>query len=171
MNLRLPRIASPRDAAGGLTGRKVLLILVAFFGVVMVVNVVMVRAAISTFGGVDTPSSYQAGLAFKAEEAAAAEQNARRWQVTATISGMAQGAKVMVAVLDEAGRPVTGDAVVATLAHPIDERRDIVLTLTEMAPGVYSGTAQTEPGQRNLDIEIRHGGERLFRSINRVSVP
>ena len=59
--------------------------LVAFFGLVMVVNVVMVKAAISTFGGVDTQSSYQAGLAFKAEEAAAAAQNARDWPVDATL--------------------------------------------------------------------------------------
>jgi nitrogen fixation protein FixH len=40
-----------------LTGRHVLLGLVAFFGVVFAVNAVLVRAAISTFGGVETVSS------------------------------------------------------------------------------------------------------------------
>ena len=66
-----------------ITGRMVLAALVAFFGFVMLVNIVMVRAAITTFGGVDTPSSYQAGLAFKAEEAEAAAQAARNWTVEA----------------------------------------------------------------------------------------
>ena len=40
-----------------LTGRAVLLWLVAFFGVVFAVNGVLVQAAISTFGGVETTSS------------------------------------------------------------------------------------------------------------------
>ena len=40
-------------------------------------NVVMIRAAISTFGGVETAKPYQAGLAFKREIAAARAQEAR----------------------------------------------------------------------------------------------
>jgi nitrogen fixation protein FixH len=43
----------------------VLAMLIGFFGLVIAVNLVMVRAALSTFGGVDTPSSYQAGLHFR----------------------------------------------------------------------------------------------------------
>ena len=46
------------------TGRMVLVCLVAFFAVVAGVNAVMIRAAVSTFGGVETESAYQAGLAF-----------------------------------------------------------------------------------------------------------
>ena len=54
MNLKLPTIAAPRGQKP-LTGRSVLFMLIAFFGLVIAVNIVMVRAAISTFGGVDTP--------------------------------------------------------------------------------------------------------------------
>ena len=39
------------------TGRMALVLLIGFFGFVTVVNIVMIGAAISTFGGVDTPSS------------------------------------------------------------------------------------------------------------------
>ena len=54
-----------------LTGRAVLLILLAFFGVVIAVNLIMARYAVSTFAGVETESSYKAGLAFTAEHRAA----------------------------------------------------------------------------------------------------
>ena len=54
-----------------ITGRMVFICLVAFFAVVIGVNFVLVRAAISTFGGLETESSYKAGLAFGSEIAAA----------------------------------------------------------------------------------------------------
>ena len=171
MNLRLPTIRRPATGGPVLTGRKVLMMLVAFFGVVIAVNVVMVHAAISTFGGVDTPSSYQAGLVFEAEEAAAREQASRDWNVTATLAPAGDGQTVTIDVLDEAGRAVSGAAVTAKLAHPIDERRDVAVALQETAPGRYSGTAGATAGRWILDLEVAKGGVRLFRSRNRVMVP
>ena len=38
----------------------------------------MIRCAVTTFGGVETESAYQAGLAFKRETAAARAQDALR---------------------------------------------------------------------------------------------
>lgn len=170
MNLKLPTVrmaASDRP----LTGRAVLLMLVAFFGLVIAVNVVMVRAAISTFGGVDTPSSYQAGLVFKAEEAAASAQNARGWRVTARLNPSPEAIVATMDIHDAAGLPVAGADVVARLAHPIDERRDVALAVNEIGAGEYRGKGAVASGQWILDIEITKGGERLFRSRNRVVIP
>ena len=50
--------ARPRE----LTGRMVLIWLVAFFAVVAAVNAIMIDAAISTFAGLESDSPYQAGL-------------------------------------------------------------------------------------------------------------
>jgi len=158
------------SAGRPITGRMVLAALVAFFGFVMLVNIVMVRAAITTFGGVDTPSSYQAGLAFKAEEAKAAAQVARNWTVEARIAPTADGNALSFEVRDAAGRPVTGADVVARLAHPIDERRDVPVVVLEAGAGVYSGRVAADPGQWTLDIAIAKGGERLFRSRNRITL-
>ena len=49
-------------------------------------NAIMIRAAITTFGGVETGSAYQAGLAFKHETAAAQAQDA------AALAGEGDGA-------------------------------------------------------------------------------
>ena len=65
-----PQQKPPRE----LTGRAVLFWLVGFFALVFGVNAVMVKAATSTFGGVETTSSYKAGLKFKDEIAAAERQ-------------------------------------------------------------------------------------------------
>ena len=56
-----------------LTGRHVLFCLLGFFGVVFAVNAVLVKAATSTFGGVETSSSYKAGLMFEQDVARAAK--------------------------------------------------------------------------------------------------
>lgn len=153
-----------------ITGRMVLAALIAFFGFVVVVNVVMVRAAITTFGGVDTPSSYQAGLVFKAEEAAAAAQVARGWQVDGRIAPTAEGSVFTFDVRDGNGRPVTGAEVTARLAHPIDQRRDLVVAVSETGAGAYSGRVAADRGQWTLELDIAKGGKRLFRSRNRIVI-
>lgn len=169
MNLPVPELAD--DGGRPLTGRKVLLMLVAFFGSVTLVNVVMIQAAVSTFGGVDTPSSYKAGLAFKAEEAAAAAQNARHWTVDADLSPAGEGGETLtVEVKDRLGNPVRDADVTARLTHPIDERLDVAVAMTDTGSGVYKGVAAAGAGQWRLVIEIARDGERLFRSENRIVV-
>jgi nitrogen fixation protein FixH len=153
-----------------LTGGKVLAMLVVFFGLVMVVNVFMMRAAISTFGGVDTPSSYEAGLTYVSEEAVAAAQAARNWKVEARLAPSGTDEAVTVTVRDAAGKPVAGAAVAARLAHPVDERRDVDVALAEREAGTYVGEVAATPGQWYLDITVSRAGERLFRSQNRVIV-
>lgn len=170
MNLTGSTGLTPEDGKHRITGRTVLFSLIGFFGLVMLVNIVMVHAAITTFGGVDTPSSYQAGLAFRAEELEAAAQAARAWDVTARILPTADGTSIAILVEDHDGRSVNGAEISARLTHPIDERRDIALDVTEQGPGAYSGRGSAEPGRWTLDIEISKGGERLFRSRNRVTI-
>ncbi len=68
-----------------LTGRMVLFMLVAFFGVVIGVNMIMMRLAIQTLPGTEVDSAYSASLAYEKEIAAAHDQNARNWKVNAHI--------------------------------------------------------------------------------------
>ncbi len=169
MNLRLPDIRLARS--GELTGGRVLLMLIAFFGVVMVVNFAMVKAAISTFGGVDTKSSYEAGRQFKAEEAKAAAQDALNWQVSEHIALAEDGQVLSVDIRDARGVPVSGIDVAAKLGHPVDERRDVAVALSETTAGAYRGVAIVTPGVWLIDLVVTRDGTQLFRSRNRVLVP
>jgi len=170
MSHRPPSIRPRPDHERQLTGRHVLMMLIGFFGLVFAVNIAMVRAAITTFGGVDTPSSYEAGLQFKAEEARARAQDARDWTVTGHLAPSGDRQVVSVDVRDASGAPVTGIAVAARLMHPIDQRRDVTVVLNQTGPGVFRGSAAVSAGRWRLELVVARNGEQLFRSENRVMV-
>jgi nitrogen fixation protein FixH len=147
----------------------VLICLVAFFGVVAGVNAIMIRAAVSTFGGVETGSAYRAGLEFKNEIAAAELQEARHWQVTAHAERNAAGEAVVdIRALDAKGAPLAGLAATVRLAHPTNARLDRTLTLSESASGRFRGAAEATAGHWNLVLDLTRGEERLFRSRSRI---
>ena len=152
-----------------LTGRAVLIWLLGFFGVVIVANAVLVRAAVSTFGGVETESSYKAGLMFSREAAAAHAQDSLHWQVTAKVRPSG-GERTIVEVVarDAQGRPLRGLEASAVLAHPADQRFDHLVSLTEQEPGKFEGVTAPIAGQWELVIELSRDGARLFRSRNRI---
>src|SRR5262249_35220763 len=152
------------SAGRPLTGRMVLIMLLGFFGLVIAVNLVMVREAISTFGGVDTPSSYQAGLDFKAEERAVAAQDALRWRVDARLHRSDQGETVATPGIDPEANPFPGLAANARFANPADERRDVPVALRETVRGPYAGVAVVGSGQWTFDVVIGRAGNRLFHS-------
>jgi len=154
-----------------LTGRHVLLWLVAFFGIVFAVNGVLVRAAISTFGGVETLSSYRAGLQFEQEVGLVARQDALHWQVTGKLARDSAGVAVLdVTARDAQGAPLSGLTADARLAHPADDRLDRVIAVRSVAGGVFRGAAQAQPGQWELIVDLYRGDQRVFRSRSRVSL-
>jgi nitrogen fixation protein FixH len=151
-----------------LTGRFVLVCLIAFFAVISLVNGIMIRAAMTTFGGVETSSSYQAGLAYGREAAAAKAQNALHWQVKAAVQPAAGATLVDIDARDAEGAPLSGLQASVVLSHPTDRRADRTVALNEEAPGRFRGTVDRIAGQRDIVIELSRGAERLFRSRNRV---
>lgn len=153
------------------TGRMVFAGLVAFFAVVFGVNALMTYAAISTFGGVETDSSYRAGLAFANEMASAQAQDALHWTVTAKAAINGDATVVEVTARDAAGRPVRNLAATAQLVHPTDRRADHAVPLSDDGAGLFRGTTAAAAGQWDLVIELSRDGERLFRSKNRVWLP
>jgi nitrogen fixation protein FixH len=154
-----------------LTGRAVLLWLVGFFVAVFAVNAVLVRAAISTFGGVETLSSYKAGLLFEQEAGLAHRQDARHWQVSGKLTRDNVGAvQLDVTARDAQGAPLTGLTADARLAHPADDRLDRVIAVRPAAAGSFHGAAQAQPGQWELIIDLYRGDQRVFRSRSRVTL-
>jgi nitrogen fixation protein FixH len=154
-----------------LTGRAVLIWLIGFFAVVFAVNGWLVQAATSTFGGLDTPSSYKAGLMFEGEVARAERQQALRWQVDGKLTRDRAGEAVLdVSVRDAQGALVTGLTADARLAHPADERLDHVIHLGRTDAGSFHGEENAQPGQWELIVDFYRDQERVFRSRSRVTL-
>jgi nitrogen fixation protein FixH len=144
---------------------------VVFFATVATVNGIMIYAAVSTFGGVETGNAYRAGLAFAQDIAAAQQQDARQWQVRAELSPGADGVtRVQLSVRDAASQPVAGLDAILRLAHPTDRRLDHTIEVHEDSPGHFRGVARVASGQRDLVIELARGPERMFRSKTRIVV-
>ncbi len=154
-----------------LTGRAVLLWLVGFFAVVFAVNGVLVQAAISTFGGVETLSSYKAGQQFEQEAGLAQRQDALHWQVNGTLARDRAGEAVLdVTARDDKGTALKGLVADARLTHPADDRLDHVIAVHAVADGVFHGAVQARPGQWELIIDLYRGDQRVFRSRSRVTL-
>jgi nitrogen fixation protein FixH len=137
-----------------LTGRKVALGMVAFFGVVIAVNVTMATLAVESFTGVVVDNGYVASQQFNRWIARGEAEAAVGW----TAAAGAPGGVPEVAVTDALGHPLAGASVTLHLHHPLradDARR---MALAETAPGRYAAAAALPRGQWEATIRIAKGG-------------
>jgi nitrogen fixation protein FixH len=158
------------DTAKPLTGRMVLFCLLAFFGVVIGANLIMMKLAMDTLPGTEVDSAYRASLAFNSDIAAARAQERRGWRIDAHVERGVDGfAVVAVEARDRAGAPLSGIEFTARLARPADKRADRVVALAQRGSGAFRGTVSgIEPGQWDLVIEAEGHAGRLFLSTTRV---
>jgi nitrogen fixation protein FixH len=153
-----------------ITGRMVFFMMVAFFGIVIGANLIMMRLAIQTLPGTQVDSAYSASLAYQNEIATAQAQSARNWQVEAHVERSGQGgATLRVEAKDASGRPMSGLKFQGRFERPTDRRADQPVALAETGIGIYRGNAETiAAGQWDLVLEGASAGQRMFLSRNRV---
>ncbi|MEL6977377.1 MAG: FixH family protein [Pseudomonadota bacterium] len=159
-------------APGGapITGRKVLIGMVLFFGVIIAANMTMLNAALSSWGGLVVKNSYVASQNFTNDVSYAAAQPIQSWRVE--LSQPAGADALTLRMMDEAGAPLTGKTVALAIGRPTHERADRVLTLSETAPGVYAAAETLEPGAWRAEAQVTAGaGERTQRRSLRLTVP
>jgi nitrogen fixation protein FixH len=164
-------LTADRKKPPELTGRHVLIWLIGFFGLIFLVNAVLVQAAISTFGGVETTSSYKAGLQFGSEVTKAMRQQDLHWRVEGNLRRGAKDDVVLdIDVRDASGNPVNGLSANATFAHPANSRLDRTIALSADGLGHFHGAGQGHSGQWELIVDFHRGVERVFRSRSRVKL-
>jgi nitrogen fixation protein FixH len=154
-----------------LTGLHVLLILVAFFGSVAMVNAVMIHYALSTFRGEVSAKPYEEGLAFNSEIQEARAQAARGWKVDGAVRRDAGGrTQIEVAAHDASGAALSGLHIEAILAAPADKKRDHAIVLEDVGGGVYRGAASAQAGVWDFDLTASRDGKKVFQSRNRITL-
>ncbi len=127
-----------------LTGRKVLLIALAAFGVILAANLAMLLAATGTFPGLVVKNSYVASQVWDRKTAA---QRALGWQAAADYGD----GTLLVAMTGRDGAPVRGLSVVVVVGRPASDRDDVRLELTEAAQG-YAAPLVLAPGMWRVAI-------------------
>ena len=77
-------------------------------------------------------------------------------------------AKIEILANDAGDQPLRDIVALVRLAHPTDRRLDQTVEMTAEGAGHFRGTAAFAAGQWDLVIDLDRGGERMFRSRNRV---
>lgn len=124
------------------TGRHMLAIMLAFFGVVFVANFTMAYFAFSSWTGLVVKNSYVASQQFN-ETTAKLEKSAMG--VAAIINYT--DSQLKIALTDTAGNAVDATSVVATLGRPSHEREDQTIALSPLGGGLYGVIHKLGKGQ------------------------
>lgn len=147
----------PEPRAGRpLTGRKVLLMLVAAFAVILAANLAMLFAATGSFPGLVVANSYVASQEWNRQTAA---QRALGWRAGAAY----EGGVLTVSMAGPDGQPVPGLGLVAVVGRPASQVSDVRLELAE-GPDGYAAPLELAPGQWRVEITGTGAGGESFRA-------
>lgn len=128
-------------------------VFVGGMALVVVVNAVLVYAALSTFTGVTTGRSYDRGRSYNQVLAEAAQQDALGWTTRVALEG-----KVLTVIArDREGLPV-GGRVEGVLHRPL-EGAELRLDFTAAGPGRFIAFAEP-PAAGQWDARLTLRGER-----------
>lgn len=117
------------------TGWHMLFLMVAFFGTIITVNMVLVFKAVGSYPGVDTQQSYRQGLAYNETLNARVRQKTLEWSADITVT---PAQKIILNITDKNTMPVRGLTVTGILKHPTDTNQDKDLVFMQnMQTGQY----------------------------------
>lgn len=138
-----------------LAGRDVLLYLLAFFGIIIAVNVYFAFVAVETFRGEDNLKPYQEGIDYNQTLERRAAQEKLGWTAVFDVSRVnSDKVRVDVVLKGARGAPETKVPLIGELHHPSDENKDKAVKLVEVRAGEYAGNATgIRPGAWDLIVK------------------
>jgi nitrogen fixation protein FixH len=148
------------------TGKHMLFSMVAFFGVIIAVNLTMARFAVTTWSGLVVPNTYVASQQFnaKAEESRTIEALGYQVDFQSDPDG------VSVILTDSGGQPVEADTVTAGLRRPVGTLDDRELEFTARGPGVYTVAGRLAEGAWIAHVTAIKDGTTIYQKARRFHV-
>lgn len=140
------------------TGFHATAMIVAFFAVVVSVNMVMARFAVSTFGGTVVDNSYVASQKYNEWLEEARKQQAHGW--TASRVTRIQD-KVALTVLRANDTALEDAEITAIAEHPVGRADPIILHFVQKSAGSYVSRDVLPEGRWKLRITISHRGNKM----------
>lgn len=151
-----------------LTGRDVLLSLLAFFGVMIAVNVGFIVAATRSFPGEVGENPYLDGVKFNRSLEERARQEALGWSVAID---RRQPGVLRIVVIDRFGAPLTGLTVAGVFARPATDREDRTVRFAPHSGGYEASIADAPSGVWRLRASADDGAEGRLDFETRVIIP
>jgi nitrogen fixation protein FixH len=133
-----------------LTGKHVFAMLLAFFGVIIGVNMLMAYFANSTWSGLVVANGYVASQSFDKNLAKARAQEALGWNVAFTF----KADRINLAFADKQGKPIDALTITGDLERTVTDKQDQKLAFTSMGGGVWEveirGESRDVPEYRKI---------------------
>jgi nitrogen fixation protein FixH len=153
-------------ATSEFTGRHLVAIMLAFFGVVIAVNVTMAVLANTSWTGLVVKNSYVASQEFN-EKAAEEKAQAALGYVPAL---RIEGAALTYAIADAAGASVPIVAASATFHRPVTTRQDTRVAFAIDPRGIARGEAVLGDGVWIMELTADIGAAHPWRDMRRILV-
>jgi nitrogen fixation protein FixH len=168
-------MSAQAQASFEIRGWHVLLGIVAFFGVVIAVDVGFAIQAYRTFPGEVSATPYEDGLTFNRTLARRAEERSLGWRAKVQASVLGAGSNLRsgrvllrVTINDAAGQPVRGLRLTGKLERPATEAGELSPRFTETRPGIYEATAPDTPGAWDVSLTAVDAQGRAFDAESRM---
>ena len=144
------------------TGRHMAAILVAFFGVVIAVNITMAVFAGSTFGGLVVENSYVASQRFNGWLEKARQEEALGW----TIGLKRAAAGRLEADLAGNGQAIAAARIAILARHPLGQLPERKLGFRALGNGRYESVEPLPAGRWILHVEASADGQAIHRIVD-----
>jgi nitrogen fixation protein FixH len=141
-----------------ITGQRVTAWLVAFFGTVIAVNLLMAWLAIDSFSGTVVDNSYVASQHYNRWLQQGRAQRALGWQVQLN---RARDDRIVLRLADRNAAPLTGVAVTAIARHPIGREPEQHIDFVMHSAGVWYSRAPLRTGRWQVQVALRRGTQRF----------
>lgn len=155
-----------RGQVSGFTGRHMLLSMLAFFGVIITVNLTMAYFAKSSWTGLVVKNSYVASQEFNGKMAETRAQAALGW--TSEL-GVSDG-RIRYALSDRNGNAIGLGSVSLMLMHPLGDKFDHRIELERGADGIFELAHTLDDGPWLVDVEADAGLDKPYREKLRIQI-
>ncbi len=136
------------ETKGQFTGRHMLFLLVGFFAIIFLMNLVLTYFALGSWSGLLVRNGYDASQTYNQQIEQAREQDLLCWR---SPFGTENGAGIL-RIVDRSGQPVRGLDITVAAARPTNEKEDRMLEFSENADGSYRGEAALSDGNWIISI-------------------
>ena len=160
------------EEKGKLTGRHVLIMVLAFFGVMIAANVIFIRAAVCTFPGVAEDHSYLQGLKYNDTLVERAAQAELGWSAEVAEVAREGDAGRIVVRLAKGDAALSGLAVDGVLKRPASDDADQALAFKALGGGLYAAEVVAfAPGAWDMDLRAENSLGDAFDIEARIIAP
>lgn len=146
------------------TGRHMLAIMLAFFGVIIAVNLVMATLASKSWTGLVVKNTYVASQQFNRKAEAGRKQAALGWSGELAI----RGGEIRYVLRDRAGSPVEVLGASALFRRPAYEAEDQTIALEASEGGAFVARHSLRDGVWIAEIDADIGADAPYRDVRRL---